>query len=90
MSTRLQNKRKVMSEEQKVYIRGAATEEDGKRVIAELVKRGGKNPIGFRGVGSCQLYYIDDKGIILHCNLGFDGLRKASYKEIKLENGTRS
>lgn len=79
-----------MREEQKVFIRGAATEEDGKRVIAELVKRGGKNPIGFRGVGAWGLYYIDDKGIIQHCNLGFDELRKVSYKEIKLGNGTRS
>lgn len=53
-----------LKDNQKVYIRGGKNEEEGKRVIAELERRGGANSDGLTGAYTHFLYYIKQNGEI--------------------------
>lgn len=53
-----------LKENQKVYIRGGKNNEEGKRVIEELERRGGANSDGLTGAYTHFLYYIKQNGEI--------------------------
>lgn len=78
-----------LKENQKVYIRGGKNIEEGKRVIAELERRGGVNRTNLRGIGRSigNIFYIRPNGEI-DCAYDAEGriaeLVKEYYTEVKV------
>lgn len=77
-----------LKDNQKVYIRGGKNIKEGKRVIAELERRGGVNSYGVTGAYSNCLYYIRQNGDI-DCAYEPNGkaaeLLKEYYNEVKVD-----